>query len=338
MPSVTESLSQKSPLRTALEIGLEQIDQLQTVTFTQYQRVVLPADGYVFWVKATLLGPSAAFNVGQFNAPQMDQPSTTEVPAKEFEARGSLHVTSEKRQEEDQSFALHRVVFTAEEQVNPLNAVNPNTMYIATVGTVSFAFAQSDSYYRQADLHHYSGDAVYPPLSTQIINTPEELNTREVIVSNSLPIWLALTQFGPVYPSFLVPDNLVPPYIVAHIGEEDTATLAPLPSYDLGLISGFGNPTSSQLMRDRVRFTLYGFSNQRGLAYRDYLLQYSLLTDAFGITATDPVMRDAKMMQREIGVIAQKKTLDMTVSYYQGAVSDIATRLITSVTETFIIS
>lgn len=72
MVSVTEGFTQQTPLQAALDAGLEQIDNQQVITFTQYTRTVLPADGYVFWV----------------------------IGAGALQAKGSLHVTTELHQDE----------------------------------------------------------------------------------------------------------------------------------------------------------------------------------------------------------------------------------------------
>ena len=71
-------------------------------------------------------------------------------------------------------------------------------------GEVGFSFSARRSYYQQADLHHYVGDAIYPAFETQVIDTSEELTELledRLIVSNSLPIWLSLPPPGvPIYP------------------------------------------------------------------------------------------------------------------------------------------
>ena len=335
---LTEAGSVASPLANALAAGVETLDQAQTVVFTQYTKTILPADGYVFWVATS---------------------NTVTVS-------GSVHYGVNKEQNEDETIAINRVIFTAESQIQDFASVSPSTIYIGTFATpdgenIQFAFSQQGNFYQQANLFHYVGDAIYPAMASQIVSSAADLDALEPVVSNSLPIWLALTQFAPIYPSFLVPDNIVPPYIVAHVGDEDTDTLQPLPYWDAGFLSspsigfftigkssigerdfanpttpsGFFNPTSWQLMKDKVRLTLYGFTNQQALAYRDYLFQYSINTDAFGIVGMAPVLRDDKRTQRELGIIAQKKTLAFEASYYQSAVSDIAETLILSASITF---
>ena len=47
--------AQGTPIGADLQTGVEAISIQQTVTFTKYVRLVLPLDGYVFWVAAPLL-------------------------------------------------------------------------------------------------------------------------------------------------------------------------------------------------------------------------------------------------------------------------------------------
>lgn len=332
MTGITEAIGRQSPIESALRAGLRAIDRNQEVVFTQYNRTVLPTDGYVFWVATT---------------------NTVTV-------NGSVHYGTNVEQNEDETIAINQVIFTAESQIQQFNNVNPSTIWIGTFDGLQFAFSQQGDFYQQADLWHYVGNAVYPALAAQLVNSASDLTGKEPIVTNSLPLWLSLNAYGTVYPSFLVPENITPPYIVAHIGEEDTEALAPLPIWGWsnspatsagiqvatntaladqnGIIIGVSNgmyQASSQLMQDKVRLTLYGFNNSQAMSYRDYLFQNSIDTDNFGLCGSQSSIKDAKRTQREIAVIAQKKVIDMTVSYYQATINNIAQRLIVSASCSF---
>jgi len=63
-----EALGARGPLAADLAEGVIAIGQDQEITFTKYVRLVLPVDGYVFWVKADLVGPSALLNAGRLNS------------------------------------------------------------------------------------------------------------------------------------------------------------------------------------------------------------------------------------------------------------------------------
>jgi hypothetical protein len=105
-------------------------------------------------------------------------------------------------------------------------------------------------------------------MASQLVQAESDLPTGP-IVSNSLPIWLAQNSMAPVYPSYLVPDNIQPPYVVAHIEPQSTEALGAFPIIQ---VPGTPEPDSgtapiyqfatSQLMREWVHLTLYGFTNQ----------------------------------------------------------------------------
>lgn len=311
MGIISEASQAPGPLAASLEQGVISLSQNQTITFTQYTRVVLSDDGYVFWV--------ASATTAEFT--------------------GSLHYITDRQQEEDQTVAANRFIFTALQEITQFNTVSPSTMWIGTWTTdnttVQIAFADRGSFYQQADLWHYSGYAVYPALASQLVASSADLPTGP-IVSNSLPIWLSQNTFAPVYPSFLVPDNAAPPYIVAHIEPAETESIGAFPILEwpgTTLLNSGASPLhslpSSQLMRDNVRLTLYGFTSQKAIQYYVSLIEYSQNTDAFGF-CNSPSIRDEKRTQVEIASLAMKKTLNISASYYIGTSDAIARRLILS--------
>lgn len=308
-------------MSAALAAGLDALDLGQTVTFTLYRRCVLPADGFVFWVRADLLSPSALpgtalVNRATPNAPQLVIPS-----APTFQAEGSLHQTSVNKQDPDESFSIQRMVFTSKSQVDDLESVAPETMYIAQTGAQRYVFSTRSMRYRQSGLFHYAGDAVYPTLDTQVIDNPAQLNLSDQVVSNSTPIWLGLARDFPIYPSLLVPENLSPPYGVINIGEEDTTPLQAAPVKDV-------NGSRWQLVRDRVRITTFGVRNDAILDWLDYVSSYTLNhPDVMGVM-NSPVVRDADRGQVEISAKAQKKSIIFEVSYYQARMDSLARQLI----------
>ena len=333
MASVDESVGSASPLKSALEAGVNAISQVQTVVFTKYVRVVLPLDGYVFWVKADMLSPSALYNAMAFNAEKFNESGVVISVAPTLIVQGSLHYATETQQTEDSTYAKNTVVFTSEKEVQDLNEVNPNVIFIATFQGVRFAFSKRQSFYQQSDLHHYMGNAIYSTMATQIIDNPSQLDTRDLVVSNSLPAWLALNSYQrpysayitqppiPLYPSFAVPDNIEPPFGAVHINPPDTKGIQAAPYLDSTL-------SNTQLAVDKVRITLYGVRNARAKDFTDSVNQYSLDTDVIGIMNI-PMLRDEKLTQSELTILAQKKTIDYEVNYYQGAMREISRRLIT---------
>jgi len=327
MTSVAEAAGGKTELGSGLAAGVNTLSLNQTITFTKYVKYVLPIDGTVYWI----------------------------LDGEQFEAQGSLHYSIDTRQNEDENVAVNRVTFTSLHEVNDLNRVDGDTLYIGTVGDKRVAFSARLSYYRQADLYHYTGDAVYPALADILIDDPLDLNTR-LVVSNSLPVWLTLGGEIPVYPSFLTGPNIAPPYIAVHVQPEGTTAIQAFPRKipvfstteyvapdywgddytDSPIITPLVVPETihSQLMRDKVRVTCYGLRNDEVLAFLDGVLEYSLNTDIIGMTNM-PAVRDDKRIQTELGVLALKKTIDFEVSYYQSRVYDVAVKFIRNATVNF---
>lgn len=320
MSSAAEAAGARPPLASDLKAGTDAISANEKVTFTKYVQKVLPADGYVFWVRGDLASPP--------------QPGTKVLD-------GSFHYATTQNQNEDESFSVNQVIFTAESDVDNFNDIDPTTLYIATYEGIEFAFSSRGNFYKQAQLWHYRGNAVYADMQTQLIKTPEALAALgPLIVSNSLPVWLSLNAFTPnwpfypglplpfdLYPSFLVPNNLVPQWGAVHIGHDDTTPIASAP---------FFQPSQSQeqLSYDHVRVTLWGLNNSEALNFAATVNQFSKDTGLIGIM-NQPIIADAKRTQSELGVIAQKKIIEYDVSYLQSKVADFARQLIVRATLSF---
>ena len=344
MTSVSEAAAYGSALEAALGSGLRAISRNQEITFVSYTKQVLPLDGFVFWIRN-----------GQ----------TT--------VRGSLHYSVDKRQNEDETLAVNRVIFSTTAEIQAFNSISPNTIFVAelqggtdalgqyltsydSTGGAPFraAFSRRDPFLQAAKEYHYVGDAVYPALASQLIDTGEQLAAGTLVVNNSLPVWLALQSYSPIwlsppnpgvtlYPSFAVPDNIVPPYGTVHIDPARTESLQAGPLRIMNNSSGIGTLaigtnsvgglTQARLTVDRVRVTLYGLQNDAALNFIDLVNQYSLNEGAIGIMNM-PAPRDEKRTQTELAILAQKKTIDFEVSYFQGQIADIAMQLITSATAT----
>jgi len=347
MTNVSESIrGPTTNLAADLQQGVEQLSLDQTITFEPYVRLILPLDGYAFWVKMSSLGDSAMFNMMGFNSLTPNETGSATSPGA-FQAKGSLHYITDAQQLEETSSSRNRVVFTAEEPVENLNAINPQIMYIGTWDgpmpgdqpptdstAIRFAFSSRSSYYQQAGLWHYNGNALFNTMETQVVDDPAKLLNYPLIVSNSLPSWLALSYYNPpwhvpvpmpnikFYPSFLVPDNLVPPYIAVHIDPGSTEAWQTMPTL---------NPMSSQyqLARDRVTLTLYGCNNDVAQSVLYAILQYSYDTEVFGILNI-PAVRDEKETQVELHTLAQKKRISFDVSYNQSDIRNMARQLIES--------
>jgi len=318
MTTVNEAAStQNTPLNAALQAGLEMISYNGEVKFTRYVKMVLPLDGSVFWVKADLVNPSTV-------------PHARTRPLN-FTAKGSFHYSTDISQLETEISSTNRIVFTSQDEVVNLNKIDPVEMYVGMVDNMKFAFSSRGSFYRQADIFHYVGHAVYNVLDTQIIDDPAKINLIDVVVSNSLPIWLSMNNYKatdyeyfsnsiPLYPSYLAPQNLVPPFATVHVMPEGTTGLAEAPNLGSTL-------THDQLTRDSVRIVMYGVRSDDALTFHDFINQFSVNTDLIGIMNI-PIIRDDKRPQVEFATLAQRKTIEFEVSYYQTAARNVARQLI----------
>jgi hypothetical protein len=319
------ALIDETAVASANLAGLRTLSEDQVIVFTLYVRWVLPLDGYVFW-----LGTANSIPVS-----------------------GSLHVTADKRQLEDETIAVNRVVFTTGAPIQEFNRISPDHMWVGECADVRFAFSRAGPRYRAAGLYHYNGEAVYPALANMLVPVGNEFPKTTLIVSNSLPIWLTLKTYNPLwlvpanpmitlYPSFAVPDNLTPPYGVIHIAETDQLQATPnfgptTPVGEAALGTVFGTVPDSthwQLASDRVNVTLYGLTNQQALDWLDLVNRYSYDQDTMGIMRSTP-MRDSKRTQQELGILAMKKTVEYRVSYYQARADAVARQLVNYVTTEF---
>lgn len=319
--------------------GIDQISLFQEIEFTRYVRLVLPADGFVFWINANIITDPAALNTWKLNAVPLDGNAVLGARLPTIKIQGSLHYSTDTRQEQEENYGVNRVVFTAESEVSELNQIAPDEMLLGSFEDIKFAFTSRSSFYQQAGLWHYTGDAVYADMESQIIDLPSQFEQLQV-VSNSLPIWLMMNRyvkpdyeaFGnsiPLYPSFLTPQNIRPPFASVHIVPEATRAIASTPT--LGRTY-----EHVQLVTDRVEITLWGVRNDAAMTFVDFVNQFSVNTDLIGMMSM-PVMQDEKRTQSELGTIAMKKKIVYEVSYYQNSARSIARQLILEAHATFII-
>lgn len=334
-PTLDESGGGRDQIATLLKDATDTISREQTLMFEPYVRLVLPADGYVFWVRATQVNPAALYNVMAFNTVPFNATSPGLVAMDGFPVMGSVHYQTALHQDETATVAINRMFFTSEDRIQRFNDVGPNLIYIATFNGIRFAFSSQGVFYEQDKLWHYEGNALYSTTSTQVVDDPRVFLDK-LIVSNSLPAWLSLSHYAPpypvevpmprvvVYPSFLVPLNLPPPFVSVHIGAEDTSADQAVPSLDRRL-------TQRQLARDQVRVTLWGLDNDTAQDWLMATLGYMRDAGVIGL-CNDPIITDHKLTQDELLIIAKKKSIDFEVSYNQGRVRDVARQFIESVT------
>src|ERR1044072_8438380 len=190
MPSVEEMVGGVgSPLHDALVAGIADISQQQSVTFSLYTRYVLPLDGFLFWLKTG-----------------------------EFCVQGAIHWQSERYQAEDETATRNSIVFTCGEALTDLNTGPSDTLIVGDIDGQKYSFMRQGWFFPPASIWHYVGDALQPSELTQLVEHPSQLNPQHLIVSNSLPAWLAMANYNPhwleapkprhsLFPSFFVPGH-----------------------------------------------------------------------------------------------------------------------------------
>lgn len=309
MTTVNEAKSNnknKSAMAAELAAGVNTLSANQKVTFTLYKKMVLPIDGFLFWINCNLAHPT-----------QGDPPLTLTV-------EGSLHYSTETEQEENASISYNTIVFTALTPCDIFNEINPQYIYLANYKGIRFGFNSQGKYYQQADLWHYVGVAVTSTIGTQVVDDKsqyDDLNDK-LIVTNSLPYWLMMAHYSfgynglscpikYIFPSYLVPYNFPPPYASVHI--EDTKTLQPVPIYGRPYVG-----SSSQLVSEIAKITTYGIDNDTIIDFYNFVFQFSEYTSLIGMMNNMPTIRDEKQEAAEIQAIAQKKVIEFKISYLQG--------------------
>jgi hypothetical protein len=242
--------------------------------------------------------------------------------------KGSLHYSTQVEQLEDVVAETNTVIFTALEEVKPFNQIGADQLYIGSFENIRFSFSSRGPFYEQADLYHYVGQALYSVNAPMIVDLPSEW-APPFTVSDSLPLWLAMNSYVPpyakgltcpvrLYPSFLITDNLPPPFGAVHVEETNPFST---PWFD---------PTmgQDQPCADTVRVTLYGCDHETAQRFLAFVMRYSQDWSRIGIMVPLPVIRTEKAPQPEFKILAPKKTIAFAVSYRQAVARDEARQLI----------
>jgi hypothetical protein len=281
--------------------------------------VLFPGDsidippGSMAWVNAATGGH-------QFTIVIQTSVSSVTMPT-DVVVQGSFHYDSTVHQEEDATFDSNTIIFTAMQEVQPFNMIGPDYLYIGRYNNLTFAFSHRGRLYEQADLHHYRGQALRSRHLNMIIDDYTQFNPT-LTVSNSLPIWLNMPNYVPpypgftcnipLYPSYLVTDNLPPPYGAIHI--EKTKTI------EMG--TAFGpRLQQSQLVEEDVKVHLYGCDNLMASDFVAFVEQYSVDWMKLGLSDS-PAIQDLKLPSPEFEILAQRKLVEFHINYRQWAIRD----------------
>ncbi|AHE73406.1 hypothetical protein M942_22585 [Enterobacter ludwigii] len=302
MPSISEMAYAKNELNASLDQGLDDFNH-PAVTFTKYVRKVLPLDGFVFWVKASVI-------IGEPDP----GPDTRTV-------KGYLHLTTESIQDEDQLYDKNVVTFTAQSEIDPFNDIGPGVLYIGAFYGIQFAFSRRSGLNEPAGIWHYTGHAIYPHMMSQIINSADDIDLADVVVSSSLPVWLSLSRVMPMYPAMLSLQNLTPPYATVKCSD-------PVPVAGAFYLDEKSN--QYQLVSEDVTISITGLRNAAVEDFLLYVQQYTLSEGAEMGVMNIPVVQDERVTQNELNIIAMRKKIKFKVNYYQQRMRNVSRQLITS--------
>ncbi len=297
MPKISEfANSVAGQLPSSLRAGLDGLSGRQEIIFRAYKRTVLPADGYVYLLADMSVEPVSVV--------------------------GSLHYDTRIEMREDEQLGVNRVLLTAEKFVQEFSAKDSSSViWIGSIDNIRFALSSRGSYYYQADLHHYMGDAIYPAMYDLIIDDPSKFNMSRLIATNSLPIWLSLKTEFDIFPAFLSTSNMMPPYSTVRVVQ--TSPIQAYPWID-------ADGSHWQLMADTCRITFYGLGNDESLSFINQAIDFCL--DGNVGLMNRPFIFDEARTQKELGAIATKKVAEFQISYYQSHAEKIAKQLILSAT------
>jgi hypothetical protein len=286
-----------------------------------------PNPEFGVWVSAKTAGHRFSVTIERAISALSGQPLT-------ISQGGSLHHASETGQEEDNVTDTNHVVFTSKDEVKPFNLIGPNELYVGerTIGvdgdTIRFSFSSRGNYYEAADLWHYIGVALQSYMEPLVIDDPVGWEP-DIFITNSIPIWLtfpgyvspypALSCPFPVFPSYLIPDNVKLPYAAIHVDE--TRGLAALPTRGRRW-------EHDQLVSDRVKVTMYGANARQAADFYDFTIQFMTDSGKLGLMEEIPELHDEHMKQVEFRVLAQKKVISFEVSYLQSVARDMARQII----------
>ncbi len=296
MATIQESANQ-STKQASLDVGYNTLDEEAKITFIKYDRYVLPVDGYIFYTKDLIAQP--------------------------LYVNGSIHYRTDVKQNPDETMGLNRVLFTTDKQVQDFNTLSTNSIYIGQVkdsqgNLIRFSFSSSGKFYESSGIYHYQGDAIYPAMYSQIIDNPTLPIVLSQVATNSLPIWLQLNAIVPIYPALLAPTNLQPPYATVEIN--NTVTVQSMPYTDSTL-------NHWQLASENCKIVMYGLDNNTALDFQDYILNQCITYENFGLQNM-PVIKEEQRTQSELAMIANKKSIEFDINYYQTRANSIARQLI----------
>lgn len=280
----------------ALQDGLDTVRQGQTISFITYERVILPYDGFVYWVKTGNEQTLVASMVHDEN---------------------ELH-------HEDQNFRNDSgLIITTTEPLLDFSQDGLDTMSVFEYNNNLYVLRKTGYNSEQSGLFHNIARVIEPALRSILLDSKDDFLKKKAQFTNSIGLFVLLScgyfEFVsidyPIYPEWLVPLNKKPPYITVGVTETEA------------LNNGFNtvNVDNSLFLvkpaKDYVDINLYGLDNNEALNFLVKLERWSLFYKKIGFLNM-PRIKDEQLAQNEIGSLAQKKIIELEIFYYQGGDMD----------------
>lgn len=287
---------------------------LEQITFNRYIRLVLPVDGFIFWVKQSLINPlSPSLNGIALN----ELPDLTTIDDT-IVIDGLFHYSTQNQQDNSQIYAKNSVLFTSSKKLDDFNELGESELLIGSIDGIQFAFNNSGNYYQKAGVWCYQGEAINPVMRSQIIDDVGQFSAQK-ICNDSLPLFMSRSLYAPIFPAFRGLQNLRPPYLSVDVLE--TKPYQQLASEETS--------ERRQFCLDTVKVTCYGLNNNQVLDYIRYMVNEGVKNIDFGINNA-PVAKKIDIPQSELNVTANAKEITFEVNYYQTRATEIAQKLIES--------
>lgn len=301
-------------MNTVFNDSLLAIPYNEPVTFRRYIRLVLPVDGFIFWIRQSLINlQSPALNGMALN----ELPDLTALDDS-LTVTGSLWYAANNQQENTQIHTVNNVFFTSSKKLDDFQDLGESQIWIGEIDGVRFSFNRAGNFFQKAGVWSYQGDSINPIMASQIIDNLADLKD-EKIVNDSLPLFLS-NNFGyRVYPAFRGSQNLKPPFISIDVME--TKPLQQRQSEE--------STERRQWCLDTVKATCYGLSNNAVLDYMNSMIELGLTAVDFGIS-NSLTAKKIDIPQSELNITANAKEVTFEVNYYQTRAHNIAQKLIES--------
>lgn len=282
-----------APYAGVLRNGIDFLKENNKFIFITYSKAILPYDGFIFWIKR----------------------KEETVIVKSIE-----HTAEEMLQEGDTFRSESTLILTSEEPLFDFSQNDLETIKVIVCNNNRYVIRKSGENTGESGIFHYMARIIEKPLESILLDSEDDFRSRKIQLSSSIPLFILLASgvfdLVPVhydlYPAWLVPFNKKPPYITVEIIK--TTALAS----GSQTVIHHEKEYLLKLVQEEVKFVLYGFDNDAAFIFLKQLEKWSTIYNYIGFMNM-PCIEDEVHNQVELGSVAQKKSIELVISYYQSA-------------------